>query len=456
MKSLYTVYKWALIVLTLGMTLYCIQKYRSNHSVSLVDFKRFQGSELDIYPSLSICFLDPVSETKLSKRYEGAKKTMYKSYLSGYILDEYLNPKYLKIEYENVTIAAMDYLLDILIQLGNGTKMIYKATKPFTWVYNKNEPSRKISWIPEISKKNVRPLKICFIFDVPYIIKEPVDYVRVSMNRSVFQSGFLRGFTTHLSYPNQLLRSAATSKIHWKMPTQKEHLKGNIGLDIRLEHMETINHRNKVRNPCHTDWLNDDQQIFREMMWDIGCIPPYLRHEIDGRACKKQKQLITWRDNLTRFHHTPSIREIIPCRVIRSQRFTSKVSSSAENENNAFYVGVRYPEYYMEIEHVRQYNFESLIGNAGGYLGLFLGYALLQLPEFIAIAYSKIKNVLMKKVGLKNEYHGHEFNLSSRIQSPEGKEGEQENIIKDISLIKKQLMTIKHDVSIIKQQNHQH
>ena len=60
MESLQTIYKCALIVSTIGMTLYCIQKYRLDHSVSLVDFKWFQTSKLDIYPSLAICFLDPI------------------------------------------------------------------------------------------------------------------------------------------------------------------------------------------------------------------------------------------------------------------------------------------------------------------------------------------------------------------------------------------------------------
>ena len=274
MKSLQTTYKFALIVLTFGMTLYCVQKYCLDHNVSLVDFKSFQNSKLDIYPSLGICFLDPISKTKLDNQYKGAKKTMYKSYLSGYVLDEYLDPKYLGIDYANVSISIQDYLLDILIQLGNGTKMIHKATKPFTWVYNKNEPSRKIAWIPEIRTKNARPLKMCFVFDVPYIAKQPVDYVRISMNRSVFQSGSSKGFTTHLSYPNQLLRSAATSKIDWKWPTDKENLKEIIAFDVNLDQMEAINYRNKLSNPCHSDWLNDDENIIREMARTIGCIPP--------------------------------------------------------------------------------------------------------------------------------------------------------------------------------------
>ena len=94
MKSLQTIYKCALIVLTIGMTLYCVQKYRLDHNVSLVDFKWFPYSKLDIYPSLSICLLDPISETKVDNQYGRVKKTMYKSYLSGYVLDEYLDQKY--------------------------------------------------------------------------------------------------------------------------------------------------------------------------------------------------------------------------------------------------------------------------------------------------------------------------------------------------------------------------
>ena len=38
---------------------------------------------------------------------------------------------------------------------------------------------------------------------------------------------------------------------------------------------------------------------------------------------------------------------------------------------------------FMEIRNVRSFDIESLIGNAGGYLGLFTGYALLQLPNLV-------------------------------------------------------------------------
>ena len=44
------------------------------------------------------------------------------------------------------------------------------------------------------------------------------------------------------------------------------------------------------------------------------------------------------------------------------------------------------------IELVRAYDIQSLIGNAGGYIGIFLGYALYQMPGAIINVWGRIKN----------------------------------------------------------------
>ena len=38
-------------------------------------------------------------------------------------------------------------------------------------------------------------------------------------------------------------------------------------------------------------------------------------------------------------------------------------------------------EFYQEIENVRSFNFESFLAGVGGFVGMFLGYSVLQLPE---------------------------------------------------------------------------
>ena len=454
-KPLHTLYQVLLILATLGLTFYCIHKYRLDHSLSLVDFKRFHYSERDLYPSLSLCFTDSISKDKFAENYEGRKKVTYTSFLSGYVLDEYLNENYLDVDYKDVAINADEYFDRIMIQLGNGTKMIHKLSKTFTWVYNKNNPSQEISWIPEIKIKNIGPLTRCFTLDSPYIPKQAIDYVRISLNKSVFQSGaFLDRFQTLFSYPNQILRSGFTSKLDWKSLFDEKDNHKEITLEINVENMRVINYRNKPDNPCHSDWLNDDKMIYDQMLQDVGCRAPYLSGK--ENVCRGQKKMIHWRDILTRFKHTPSSMDIIPCRVIRNLRYNPKIDIREEAEKNLFSIVVRYPEYYMEIEHVKEYTLESLVGNAGGYLGLFLGYALLQLPELVSMAYTMLKTMILRAFGPGQKYRDHQMEKSAEWEERGKTDSEGPHYATEISLMKEQLNTLKYDMTILKRFNIEH
>ena len=45
---------------------------------------------------------------------------------------------------------------------------------------------------------------------------------------------------------------------------------------------------------------------------------------------------------------------------------------------------------FKEIEQMRAYNTQTLVGNAGGYIGLFLGYTIREIPSFIRYVYQKV------------------------------------------------------------------
>ena len=40
-------------------------------------------------------------------------------------------------------------------------------------------------------------------------------------------------------------------------------------------------------------------------------------------------------------------------------------------------------KYYEEINYAQDFNLESFISNVGGFIGMFLGYSLMQLPDFL-------------------------------------------------------------------------
>ena len=45
----------------------------------------------------------------------------------------------------------------------------------------------------------------------------------------------------------------------------------------------------------------------------------------------------------------------------------------------------------MDKIEIRAYTFDDLVGSCGGYIGLFLGYALIQIPRGIRVRFNAMK-----------------------------------------------------------------
>ena len=454
-KTFYTIFHCVLIFATVGISIYGIHKYNLDQSVSMVDFKRFHSSENDLYPSLSLCFADAISKEKMKQKHKGRKKVIYTSYLSGFMVDEYLNKEYLNINYEDVAIQADEYLNEVFIKLGNGTKMIHKLSKNFTWVYNANQPGQRMSLVPRIQSKNTGPLHRCFTIDAPYIPEQAIEYVRLSVNRSVFQSGFLTGFYTLISYPNQILRAGFTTKDNWKKKYRKSLSGKSDGykdtiFEIEVDKINVINYRDKPEDPCNSDWLNDDPKIYNHLVQDFGCRAPYLNGK--ENLCIGQKNMTKLNDRLKRMHFSPSSMDIHPCRVIRDLRYYAKIVTK-DAKKNSFAISIRYPEYFAEVKHVKEITLESLLGNIGGYVGVFLGYSLLQMPTIVMAGYSMLKTMILQKLGSDIKCGDLEEGRMGE-QQKNGKEiSDVYRIHSEMSVIRQQLKNIKFDVASLKQFN---
>ena len=63
---------------------------------------------------------------------------------------------------------------------------------------------------------------------------------------------------------------------------------------------------------------------------------------------------------------------------------------------SSFMILVHFPNFpsfvYLQTVQVQAYDFERLVGNIGGYIGLFLGYSFLQIPHLMEYMYSKFRN----------------------------------------------------------------
>ena len=90
----------------------------------------------------------------------------------------------------------------------------------------------------------------------------------------------------------------------------------------------------------------------------------------------------------------------IPCQIIENLTYGYSEKSGLDSRFiSRFAVVVRFPNLkYREITHVQEYDVESMVGNIGGYIGLFLGYSLLHFPTFMLSVFAFIKKKFFSKL----------------------------------------------------------
>ena len=142
-------------------------------------------------------------------------------------------------------------------------------------------------------------------------------------------------------------------------------------------------------------------------MDQVGCTLPHWIINTTSPTCVGQ-QLKNIRRLLSDVHDYPD-----PCQTVEKVLYSYEETGGLENletiiesstnwnqrydRKEIFQVLLNFQgDSYMEITQTRAYDLQSLIGNAGGYVGLFLGVALIQLPTSILCGLRLIKNLLKR------------------------------------------------------------
>ena len=90
----------------------------------------------------------------------------------------------------------------------------------------------------------------------------------------------------------------------------------------------------------------------------------------------------------------------LPCQAIENLMYDYTEESGIDSRpESRFMILVNFPnQKYREITHVQEYDVESLVGDVGGYIGLFLGYTLLHFPRFVISMFHVVKNKIVPGV----------------------------------------------------------
>ena len=366
------------------LCIYCIFEYSQNRDLSEISFVKFQGTGINIYPQLSLCVWQEFIESELKKINSDFNSMAYENFLKGDIWDS----RMIDLDFDKVRTKAENYVLHTCSQSSFKSPCDVKT----------GISTHILFWGVTCLSLHAIPDKRLFA-------------ASMWLNSSVFGNDGVRSpydhkFVVFVSYPQQVTRFTYNLG-HWDIRNSTEP----YSMNFKVKDVEVLRRRNKLQSRC-SDWKNYDTIVEEQALSYIGCrkfrgqTDKYLPSLADYPACRsKEKFQLSTKilfddivsDSQTFLNITPPCSEIKRLNVVFQEEETNVVREnnnfpSTKNKlkqgNGWFRVTVQFiKNEFKEIKQMRAYSSQSLVGNAGGYVGILVGYSISELPTLVRMIY---------------------------------------------------------------------
>ena len=354
-------FKVACILATAVMIGFWILEFLKNEDTSVIEYKNFEEIEDTRYPELSLCFLRPFLAKKLRAHNSNLTFDSYWKYIEG---KKSFGESYMDITFNNVTFNLFDYLKNYQMQF-NSNKELMKYTC---------KDAHNCKHI--ILKKNFDGLFDnvgffrCFGIRIKRQFEKQVKvlvlHFKASLENELSQmrkdTGINDVVTAVFNYPQQIYRYSENVRYIWKNPNE-----GNIINLFTITKMEVLKRRNKHGEPCLANWMQFDDFISNNHLEKKNCRAPYQTTQ--KRICTTPKEML---DANYRLSDGEKREYQAPCQEMSSITYTFN-TIRYDSKEAFFQLQVSYPRRIRSITQSKSVNIHSLIGNIGGYIGLFLG-----------------------------------------------------------------------------------
>ena len=386
-----------------GMSIFWCYKFWKDEDLCVVDYKLFESSEDVEMPVLSFCFYYPVYEWKLQSYNATFTTRNYHEFLQGSKdIDGYEN-----VDFDFVSVNLSDSYYSELIGFKNG------SSKKTGWPNFFNGPLRVT-----FSGFYFGRLMKCFGIKLK---NKDIAWGKFEFNSNVYpykirpKSGKPLQPLTFIHLPNKLLLSGSTVKESWPERNNDQE----YTMNFIITSVDVLKRRNKRSRKCIEDAVEYDHEIMKNHLNSIGCKPIYLNVEGNFTVCQEKEQIerAFFDINLVQNYWTP------PCTTLQNVNYRYEEIDQTSTKDK-FVVQLALPSTFKEILQVKAVDIQTVIGNAGGYVGLFcgmylmyglfdasivriqfqysimqslsIGYALLQLPDFFHALYQMFEEKLTR------------------------------------------------------------
>ena len=345
------------IVGTIVLIYYCAHEYSLDLDVTHIVYKKFHGDPDGIYPSVTLCFYHPFIIRSLSEWSKNLNGTSYENFLSGYD-DGQWNASLSEIDYDYVSIDLLDYLEYVKVNLLNNDNLRWNVENRTKLVANHDTLNYSMVKHPDIYVSARWYNKKCFTINIPFVDNRGIYFMDIKINEFIFEKGIRprkEEFQMFMHYPYQLMRSLLLDRVNWESNIYTTHC---FRLKVRVGSMEVLKRRNKSQAPCNDNHSIDKIALYR-MMQDVGCVPNHFKMESELPKCDKRSQYRRI-DRLLQDveEHFP------PCNSIE-RLITDASGYDCSSEDRDLRLTFYFYPTYKEINVLKAYGLQSLVGNAG-------------------------------------------------------------------------------------------
>ena len=335
-------------------------KFKNDADVTLIEYKEIEDFDELIYPVTTFCFFNAFYLSKslnVTTRKSFSKK--YLAYLKGKRKDV---EAYNDLEYGQVSVNPGKHLKWI--------KIIWKANKT-----PPDYPCKDVNGCHYYNVKNNYNgfsteghfLK-CFGIELNKTYAKDVSSMRLAFNKTL-KSTIRTSMAVQVffNYPNQFTRPRGGPITIWQKKERNGIFYNNHEF-IQITSIELLKRRKKRYEKCTTQWYRFDDLVLKHHVEKVGCRAPYVSQFAEFPLCKTQngmKKSVYGGWSLQKEYLKD------PCQEMPNIDF--KHSSLKTYSLNVFSLQIGFPLKGKIITQLQEVDAHSLIGNIGGYIGLFLG-----------------------------------------------------------------------------------
>ena len=342
-----------------------VLRYLDNNDSSSIQYKTFNESPLDVYPTFSVCLF---SMDRYSLHHFTRNEVEEKTGLTESEFDQLLkgrtnktSSKILLMKYDQFSPKFESFSNAVDMEIQNGDWEDNMDATPFYRSYS--DPDTACFSLKSTNEKG--------------IFRER-DWISLKLDKLIEAQVLIHAY---IHYPGRLTREIGKPnfEIH-PDELDDDHTKTTL----QLNRLSILRKRPDAKEPCDAKLENDDNAFKIHVVKKVGCVPLYWENTFSSndtfRPCTSSSEMkMIYEEIKEKEKNFAEYGQ--PCTYMEVSLGATQHTSSYDN---VILLELQYmKKRYQEIVNIRDFEFESFWSSLGGFVGIILGYSLLHAPEFI-------------------------------------------------------------------------